>query len=98
MKWFDYFFYISLHVWLPVCLLFVCWCTRSFEFMIMFMFDGISTTETMGNCFITSQKVTYQTWVILRLFSFDLAPRLKALLLHVRHNHNKYGIILQIIK
>ena len=98
MKWFDSSFCISIHVWLSVCLLFVCLSTHLFKFMIMFIFDDITTKETMGNCFINSWKGDLSNMVILQLFSFDLAPRLKALYLDGSHNHYKLGIILQIIK
>ena len=70
-----------------VCLLFVCLCTRLFESMLMFT----TTKETLENSFINTEKIelTYQTWVILQLFNFDLTPHFKALHLHVSHNHNK---------
>ena len=89
IKWFESSFKCP---YMCVCLFVVCLCTRLFESMLMFMLECMTTKEILGNSFINTEKknwVTYQTWVILQLFNFDLTPHFKALHLHVSHNHNK---------
>ena len=51
-----------------------------------------------GKLFHPKKLVTYQTWVLLQLFKFDLTQHFKALHPYLSHNHNKLGIILQKIK
>ena len=72
-------FKCPLHTFLFVYCLFAY--TSLFESMLMFKFECITTKETLGNSFITDFFffVTYQIWVILQLFKFDLTPHFKAL-------------------